>query len=793
LGAAEGPDSVAGTEGRAIPSVPRAIAEQQVPNVLDNSVQDTQPEAADLSPSPASLLRVLQIAARRKSLMALAVVSCLVLGALYYGLAPRVYEARAQVLVIKKRPDSVPGLDPTRGGNEDYLATQAGIIKSPVVIARANAPQDPNRPPLGALPSFRGKEDLTTMVLAQLRVTRDPKDPHNSILEVSLRASSEDDSAAGLADIIDAYKGFLDETYQNVSDETVKLVTRIRDELEKDLDRKEKDFRDFRLSVPVHLLRGTNGNSFNGDLLLLIHSKQLDVQLRRREIEGRLKAFEDAWNAGRDHDTLIAMLSRLNSQSNRAPLTDSQGRLVSDGIEDKLMPALLEEKMLLQDYGPNHPDVQATHQKVELARQFVVECLKHEADDLKRSEELLASSFDEHLGEAKKGVAYDVEDDTYRSDILRVQQLYDITVRRLQDADIIKDLGGFDAQVVGPPTARQVWPKSVIVFPVALVLGLMGGFGLAYTAEVTDRTFRSAEEIRKRLGLAVVGHIPSITLKKEALEVIAAGGSALDPILCAHHRPRSREAESYRGVRTSLYFSTRAGGHKVIQVTSPRAGDGKSTLAANVAISVAQSGKRTLLVDADLRKPRAHKLFGLSPGAGLSSVIRGECPAAEAVQATEVPGLSVLPCGPVPPNPAELLTSPRFQELVQELREQYDFILIDTPPLLAVTDPAVVTPRVDGVLLTLRITRNGRPDAERAKGILDTLGAPVLGVVVNGVTSRGPGYGGYGYGDYYYGDYQDAAAGKKAPSDDGYYQDEEAGAAAEAPAQEHTPGRNGKA
>src|SRR5689334_10788994 len=121
---------------------------------MDDSAQENQPDAADFSPSPASLGRAFQIVARRKSLVALAVVSSLVLGALYYALAPRVYEAKAQVLVIKKRADNVPGLDPTRGGTEDYLATQAGIIKSPVVVARANAPQDPNRPPLGALPSF---------------------------------------------------------------------------------------------------------------------------------------------------------------------------------------------------------------------------------------------------------------------------------------------------------------------------------------------------------------------------------------------------------------------------------------------------------------------------------------------------------------------------------------------------------------------------------------------------------------------------------------------------------------
>ena len=222
-------------------------------------------------------------------------------------------------------------------------------------------------------------------------------------------------------------------------------------------------------------------------------------------------------------------------------------------------------------------------------------------------------------------------------------------------------------------------------------------------------------------------------------------------------------------MRTALYFSTQGGGHNLIQVTSPDMGDGKSTLAANLAISIAQSGKRVVLVDADLRRPRLHKMLGLPANlTGLGLVIAGQAASADAVQETAVPGLSVLPCGPLPPNPAELLTSPRFKEVLDELRARYDFVLVDTPPLLAVTDPCVVAPRVDGVVLTMRMSKKSRPKAERAREILTTLGVNVLGVVVNGVTPSKRG-GEYGAGQYEY-TYSpdDYAAQEEAPAA-GYY------------------------
>jgi capsular exopolysaccharide synthesis family protein len=748
------------------------------------------PEEAGRAPGQ-SYMELWRIARRRKSLILLGAVGGLVLGALYYAMAHPVYESKAQLLVIRKRPADVPGLSALRTeGNEDYLSTQAGILRSPLIAGRAIQEHD-----LASLPGVRNSGDPTGAIAAQLRATRDPKDLRNSILEVSYRCGDEQSSAIVLTGVLDSYQKFLDEAYSNVRNQAVKLMSEARDKLAKELDAKESVYRKFRHEQPILLMRGQNGSSFNGDQLLLIHARQMDRKVRRQEIEDRLQAIDQALKDGRSREELTAMVAQAMVKSSDGLAVDATGQLVNSTLEDKLLPALLEEKMLLEDYGPNHPQVQAVRKKVELARSFVLETLRQELNGLQSSEKVLADAFKEHADDARKSVDYEIEDDGQKGEILRLQQLYDITIKQLQDVDLLKDMGGFDAQTISPPSTRKVSPQGTTIFPLALLLGLAFGCGAAYLAEVSDKTFRNAEDIRRRLALPVVGHIPRIQLKPQTLELIAASGSELDPMLAAYHRPKSREAEAYRGVRTALYFSTRGSGHRLIQVTSPSPADGKTTLAANLAVSIAQSGKRVLLIDADLRKPRQHTVFNVPDRVGLSAVIAGECDPVEAIHETAVPGLSVMPCGRVPPNPAELLTSPRFQEALGALGTQYDFVLIDTPPLLAVTDPSVVAARVDGVVLTLRITKNGRPQAERAKDILQTLGAPIFGVVVNGIGPAAGGYGygyGYGYGDSYY--YSPSGDERGSGRRDGYYENEDASGHGQPPgpaAKVGEAGRNG--
>ena len=189
-------------------------------------------------------------------------------------------------------------------------------------------------------------------------------------------------------------------------------------------------------------------------------------------------------------------------------------------------------------------------------------------------------------------------------------------------------------------------------------MGFFAGCAIAFLLELADKRFRSPEEITEKLGVPVIGHIPYY--KPETSDKT----SAIDGSICVYHRPKSNLAEAYRGIRTALYFSTRGEGHKVIQVSSPNPGDGKSTMAANLAVAIAQSGKRTLLVESDFRRPRVHKLIGIDREIGVTSVISGESELSDAIQETGIENLYALSCGPKPSNPSELLSSPRYAELI---------------------------------------------------------------------------------------------------------------------------------
>jgi capsular exopolysaccharide synthesis family protein len=311
------------------------------------------------------------------------------------------------------------------------------------------------------------------------------------------------------------------------------------------------------------------------------------------------------------------------------------------------------------------------------------------------------------------------------------------------------------------------------IVSIAALLGFVGAFGLGYLIDLSDKRFRSAAEIQQLLHLPLVGHIPGYEPAKPQ-ELVS---DQLDGMLVTAHLSSSQESEAYRAVRTALYFSTRGAGHQVIQITSPMPGDGKTTTAVNLAITIAQSNKSVLLVDADFRRSRVHKLFGLGRRAGLTTVIDGRCDPLEAVQPTQIENLQILSAGPPTRNPSELLTSTQFEEVLGRLRERFEFVIIDSPPMLAVTDATAVAPRVDGTLLVLRLDKRSRTTARRAGELLDSVGAHVLGVIVNGVGSSRAGsyygYGGYGYSGSYklYGyvdrDAKKYFAAENDPADDG--------------------------
>jgi succinoglycan biosynthesis transport protein ExoP len=700
---------------------------------------------------------LLKIAWRRKWVLAAGAVVGLVLGGLYCQLSAPVYQSTAQVVVIKKRPEAVTGVE-TRGSPEDEVATHQALIRSPLIVERAIHKQQ-----LQTLRSFAGQQDVTEAIIKALGVTRNRAQSggEGNILQLSLRAGSAADCTTTLTAILDSYKDFLGETYQTTSAGTWKLITQARDELRKELSQKESVYAEFREKTPL-LGKAREGLEIHLKRLDGIQTKRSALLLRRVELQAQLEAIAAARKNGHTQQALLALVSEFPSRGEGG---DSR-RDKPQALQDQLVPLLLEEQKLLQSYGPNHPDLQAVRKRIAATRAFFtrpspawevattqggedpapaardtlelhVQYLVQKLSELQISEKLLDNLFEGEEETAKQLRAHESRDEMLRSDITRTQQLYDGLIKRVQDIGLAKDAGGYDPQTIAPPSVgKQVAPRPVLILPVALFLGFLVGLGLAYVLAAADWRFQSPEDVRLQLGLPLLGWVPLFKTTKQTLPFTVPGQRVLDPLLCTHYRSRSAEAEAFRSVRTALYFSTLFQGRQIIQIASPNVLDGKSTLAANLAISIAQSGKRVILVDADLRRPRLHKFFSLSHAVGLASVLAGVARVEEAVQPSGIAGLSVVPCGPTPPNPAELLTSSAFTDLLTWLRQQCDFVLIDTPALLGVTDASVVASRVDGVVLVLRLGKDGRAAGEAAKDILATVGATLLGVVANGTSQQ---------------------------------------------------------
>ncbi len=286
--------------------------------------------------------------------------------------------------------------------------------------------------------------------------------------------------------------------------------------------------------------------------------------------------------------------------------------------------------------------------------------------------------------------------------------------------------------------AMRVTPQKPKVLAIALAAGLVLGMSCGLLRDWMDQRLRSAEEVMATLGVAVLGTIPHMS--RRLTQVQRGQRVFLDPM--------SEVAEAYRTVRTAVYFGARSDRSKTLLITSAMPGDGKSTSASNLAIAMAQAGQRTLLLDCDFRKPTQHMIFEVDDSIGVSTVLAGREPLEKAIQRTAVEGLDLLPGGPIPLNPSEILNSQAFSDMVDELSVKYDHIVIDSPPVNAVTDARILGALCDVTVIVLRADRTTRKHSEYARDALNSVGARVLGCIVNDVPrgkSKSGFYSGYGY------------------------------------------------
>ena len=301
------------------------------------------------------------------------------------------------------------------------------------------------------------------------------------------------------------------------------------------------------------------------------------------------------------------------------------------------------------------------------------------------------------------------------------------------------------------PPKDPIKPRKKMNVLMGMMVGFGLGVGITFLREYLDNSLKTIEDV-ERMGFPVLGSIPFITAEKISSNGNGVNGDIrrIESRLVTHFAPKSPISEAYRTLRTNIQYAKADSPITSFLVTSSGPGEGKSTTVANLAITFAQMGTRTLLVDTDLRRPVLHGIFGQPRNDGLTNILVGRTTLQQAIKPTQVDDLFLVTSGTLPPNPSELLTSQMMEQFLREANDQFDIVLLDTPPVIAVTDAAVLSRKVDGIVLVMRSAHTERDIIMRSRGLLEKVNAKLLGVLVNGLQVNNM-YGSYyNYYEYYY-------------------------------------------
>jgi capsular exopolysaccharide synthesis family protein len=731
---------------------------------------------------------------RHHKMLTIVLATTLGLGALYYLTASPTYESTAEILIETRRsPAFNDQAADERQTYEKNIETHAKLINSEMMIRRAIDTHQ-----LAELRSFDDdSEEPTETILENLLV--EIHDDSTPVLMLYYRSAYEKECEQILTALVNTYHSYLDESSESIGEETTGLIVRAKDELLEQLREKEQEYNKFRSQAPL-LWKDGEGTNLHHERQMELEKARSELVIERTQLRATLERVEKAMAEGgesRDAVYFEALKALRPSSDNVEHLVEREAaRGYSVELSREYVELVTQEKRLSEDFGEGHPDLLSIRNRVAAMKTMLNRALSNDdkyydpnedslspldrdidyvtvyrkslherLDAIERQLGGLTAAFEQEQADANVMQHFMVQDETLRSDIRRTEKLFDIVVARLEEINIVQDYGGDTMRILARPKLGEHVAPSLLLVLIGSMLsgGLLGGTA-ALVADRFDATYRSPEEIRNSLQTPVIGRIPFVPRNQQTkilrLEHVA-------PIVCTAHRHDSTDAEAYRAIRTALYFGRSEQDKTVLQITSPMPSDGKSTLVANLAVTIAKSGKRVVVVDADFRRPTIHRLFGLKQAPGLAAVVQGTAQPSDTTQSPAIDNLSILTAGKTPENPSELLSSPGFSALIGSLREQYDFVLIDTPPLLAVSDPAIVAAQVDGVIMAFRLSKGVQVTTKQAKEILDRMGTKLLGVVVNAIQKQSRfgaggryGYSGYGYG-YGYGQGGESTRGRK--------------------------------
>jgi succinoglycan biosynthesis transport protein ExoP len=629
---------------------------------------------------------------------------------------------------------------------ENYIETQSKILTSETLALQTirtgvltGQPQFQNSDPssealaTGSLANQKRPPELGAF-LGSLGVKRVP---NSRLMDISFEATSPELAAQ----VVNAHiRNFIDQNRRSHYDATTAATTWLTDQLD-ELKIKVKNSEDARLDYERknQIWEIDDKQNLTTQRLSEISRQLIEAQGERMR---KQSLFEFAKQGDAD------LVPQIRDSTGVLDLLHRRSELNGQYTE------------AINQYGPNFPKVQRLQsqlkeidQNLDREKRAVVARLGSEYHEAQQREELLVRTLDQQKSEANLMSERMVQYNILKRDAEADKALYDGLLTKLKEAGISAALQSSNIRVVDPAMipsypSRPAKGRNVAL---AFLVGLVGGIGLAILREYMDNTVKTPDDVETLARLPSLAVVPAFedspgdARSRKTLGEAIGNGHSRHVELVAQHLPKSQMSEAFRALRTALLLSQAGSPPQVILVTSALPREGKTTAAANLAVTLAQLGDRTLLIDADLRKPGVGRLLNMTSGkyAGLSSYLAGVSSLElVTVQHPAIPNLSAIPTGPLPPNPADLLSSHKLADAIAELRAKFKFIVIDTPPVMAATDAVILSVQADGVLLVVRSGETPKEAFTRTRDLLVSVKCRLLGVVLNAVNSSAP--------DYYY-------------------------------------------
>lgn len=637
--------------------------------------------------------------------------------------------------------------------NLEYFQTQQQILTSrrmaTIVVKRLGLDRDgafiANRPPSVPGPSMSVPTDSAAESL-RARISVSPIRESRLTL-VSLRDADPARAQRILAALLDAYvEQNLDASLDSAS-KTAEWLDNQLAKLKTDLESQEMDLHDFKKTNNLLSVSFDDQSNMLRAQIQQLNAKLTDVTTEREHLAARLSVLE---NVNPDdpgsipQSELFASLLPLRERYSKAKVGLSQ--------------------LTAQGKGDNHPSVLSARTEFEASRDVLNREIKNIREgvgtDLAAVQRELSGLSKLYEGAKQQALGLNLNELRYsrlRRSKENTERVFGMVLERSSESGLSKVMPFNNVRVLDRPLTptAPVLPRKTtnLAFggAVGLLLGLLGAVG----REALDRTVRNVEQVEQELNLVSVGALPETSGKGNGVVYGAYyGGSkkkkpppdesspkgTFPHELVGHSHPKSAAAEAARAICTNLLFMSPDRPFRSLLVTSAGPAEGKTTVAVSIAVALAQTGRKVCLVDCDLRRPRVHSIFGRTSEVGLSSALLDASRMDEAITETIVPGLSVMPAGPTPPNPADLMHTDAFGRLLARLDERFDKVILDSPPVCVVTDAAILSTRVQATVLVVRALRTRRDAARRAMRALRDVGANCAGFVMNAVTTRGDSY-----------------------------------------------------